>query len=85
MVYVDELRWFGWRRWCHMVTDGPIDELHAFADRIGLKREWFQEKGSTHHYDLMTAMRERAVKAGAVEVSTAQLGQMLINGKVTRR
>ena len=85
MVYVDEIRLYGLRAWCHMVTDGPIDELHAFADRIGLKREWFQEKGSTHHYDLMTAMRERAVKAGAVEVSTAQLGQMLIGGKVTRK
>lgn len=62
-----------------------MDELHTFAARIGIKREWFQDKGSTAHYDLMTAMRSKAVQAGAVEISKQQLGQMLIAGKVTRR
>ena len=29
-------------RWCHMVSDTSEEELHAFAARIGLKREWAQ-------------------------------------------
>lgn len=85
MVYVDELRLYGLRQWCHMVTDGPIDELHQMADRIGLKREWFQTEGSTHHYDLNWSKRHAALMAGATPISCARLGVMLMEGKVTRR
>lgn len=84
MIYVDKLRWFGLHRWCHMVTDGPIDELHIFANRIGLKREWFQEKSSTPHYDLTTAMRERAVKAGASEISDRALVKLIAELRAKR-
>lgn len=57
MVYVDELfttnhQVKGWagrifgdgRQSCHMTADTP-EELHAFAKRIGLKREWAQHEG----------------------------------------
>lgn len=71
MLMVDELQ-----RWptriacfrdgsCHLTTDGSIDELHAFAQRIGLKREWFQDHGLVPHYDLTPRMRERALQTGA--------------------
>jgi hypothetical protein len=50
-------------RWCHMLSDGGDDELHAFAARIGLKRSWFQGD----HYDLTPSRREKAVRLGAVE------------------
>jgi len=53
--------------WCHMMAD-TIDELHAMADRIGMKRRWFQNHASMAHYDLGThGMRARAVAAGAIE------------------
>ena len=68
MVYVDtlaEAKW-KWGKSCHLFADS-IDELHEFARAIGLKREWFQ-KGFPH-YDLTTAMRKKAVSAGAQEVS----------------
>lgn len=52
--------------WCHMIAD-TLDELHAMASRIGLRRSWFQY-GNTPHYDIGTdRIRALAVAAGAVE------------------
>lgn len=50
-------------RWCHMVAD-TVDELHALAARIGLKRSWFQGD----HYDLVPSKRAAALAAGATEL-----------------
>lgn len=52
---------------CHLTTDGPLEELHVFAERIGMKRAWFQAR-STPHYDLTPRLRERALLAGAAFV-----------------
>lgn len=52
---------------CHLVTDGPLEELHAFAGRIGIRRAWFQG-GKYPHYDLTGRRREAAVRLGAVEL-----------------
>jgi hypothetical protein len=53
---------------CHLTTDGTIADLHAFAARIGMKREWFQEHHLAPHYDLTPGRRDRAVALGAVFV-----------------
>lgn len=53
---------------CHLSTDGPLEELHAFALGIGLRRAWFQEHPLMPHYDLVPARREAALAAGAVFV-----------------
>lgn len=53
---------------CHLTTDGPIEELHAFAKSIGLRKGWFQATASTPHYDLTPARRVRAIEMGAVFV-----------------
>lgn len=46
----------------HLVSDTSEEELHAFAQHIGLKRKWYQ-KG---HYDMTAPWRvHRAVAAGA--------------------
>lgn len=75
MLMVDELRvWPNARHRCfrdgscHLSTDGPIEELHAFAQRIGLRRAWFQEHRLMPHYDLSPKRREAALAAGAVFV-----------------
>jgi hypothetical protein len=67
MVYVDTLK-MPYRRMLmsHMLADS-IDELHAMADAIGVKRRWFQNKG-TPHYDVCQSMRAKAVELGAVEI-----------------
>lgn len=59
-VFVDNERitWRG-KLWCHLVADS-LDELHAFAAVLGLKRGWFQEKASYPHYDVTTEVRDRA-------------------------
>jgi len=54
---------------CHLTTDGDIDELHAFAAKLGMKRAWFQDHPILKHYDLTPSKRALAVKLGAVEVS----------------
>ena len=76
-IMVDELR--VWtkrppfhRGSCHLTTDGPIDELHAFAASIGMKRAWFQSHPLADHYDLTPSRRTAAIAAGAVEVSARQ-------------
>lgn len=67
-VYVDRLRDWGWRLGpsCHLAADS-LDELHAFARRLGLKRAWFQD-GRKPHYDLTAGRREAAIRLGAVEL-----------------
>ena len=53
---------------CHLTTDGPIEELHSFAARIGLRRSWFQLHPKMDHYDLTPRRRAAALAAGAVFV-----------------
>ena len=75
MVYVDWLCSHGWVlrgqtvQSCHLLAD-TIDELHAFAAKIALKRSWFQD-GSAPHYDLVASKREAAVRLGATELTKA--------------
>ena len=55
-----------------MVSDRSVDELHAFASEIGLRREWFQD-GPRPHYDLRPSKRRLAVSRGAEEVGVRDL------------
>jgi len=66
-VYVDNSRlpWRG-QSWCHLVADS-VAELHAFAERLGLKREWFQDKTRYPHYDVTVNVRRRALELGAID------------------
>lgn len=68
-VYVDNavFPWRG-RRWAHLMAD-DLNELHAFAARLGLPRRAFQDKRSGAHYDVDTALREVALQLGATPVS----------------
>jgi hypothetical protein len=66
-------------RWSHLVADSDA-ELHAFAARLGMRREWFQHKAHRPHqahYDLPERARHDALALGAVPVSWRQLGRML--------
>lgn len=70
-VYVDDAFGPGWGRWSgggHLQADTE-NELHDFARRLGLKREWFQdrpERPEMSHYDVTTSKRDEAVLAGAI-------------------
>ncbi len=88
-VYVDELvtypldmiqpiarRWG--RSWCHLTAD-TLDELHAFADRLGLRRTWFQDH-SVPHYDLLPSKRALALAMGALFKSAREQARERLRG-----
>lgn len=75
-IYVDQLANWGWVmrgrvvRNCHMFTDElNLEELHLAAERIGMKRQWFQAHRIAPHYDLTASRRLVAVSIGVIEVS----------------
>ena len=59
----------------HLISDRSLEELHAFALDIGLKRCWFQGGKRRHpHYDLTTRRKlYLAFDHGATLVTTAEL------------
>lgn len=57
---------------CHLIVAGKLEDLHDFAKRIGLKREWFQENASWPHYDLTANKRAQALRYGALECGMMQ-------------
>ncbi len=66
-------------RWSHLVADTD-SELHEFALRLGMRREWFQHKvhrPHQAHYDVPERVRARAVELGAVPISWREMGRML--------
>lgn len=88
-VYVDSLADHGWELGpsCHLIGD-TLEELHALAEKIGMKRAWFQAYASTPHYDLTRKRRKAAVAAGAVELERRafvdKLRQLRQHGDMTR-
>jgi hypothetical protein len=73
-VLVDEARWW-WRgrRWCHLVSDESLAELHAFAARLDVPLRAFQGD----HYDLPEDYRAEAIAAGATVVPSRELVRRL--------
>jgi hypothetical protein len=73
-VYVDDARipWRGWRM-SHLQAD-TVDELHAFAQSIGLRRDWFQpgSRPEAAHYDVTDSKRAEAIAAGAISETVAE-------------
>lgn len=72
MIYVDT----PFDGWCHMVADS-LEELHTFAERLGINRARFQNKPKRPHYDLRPKKRKKAIELGAVEVQRRDLMMVL--------
>lgn len=77
-VYVDELRKWSptkcraFREGSAHLTADTLEELHAFANRIGLRRAWFQPHPRHPHYDLSSKRYDAAIAAGALFVSAKE-------------
>lgn len=71
-VYVDSAHLpFGRMIMCHMIADS-IEELHSMADKIGIQRKWFQNKGLHPHYDISKGKRALALLNGVIFLETKE-------------
>jgi hypothetical protein len=69
-ILVDDPIWH-WRdrRWCHLVSDTSLHELHEFARILGIPARGFHGD----HYDVPEEHRELVVAAGAEQVTCREL------------
>jgi len=81
-ILVDEANW-PWRDrlWCHLVSDSSLVELHAFAATLGIPERGFQGD----HYDIPEDIREHALAAGAVPVSSREIVMALRTAGLRKR
>ena len=69
-ILIDDAIWrFRGRKWCHMVSDESLTELHEFAARLGIPQRGFQGD----HYDLPEEYRADALALGAQYVPAREL------------
>jgi hypothetical protein len=65
------------RDWYHMASDDlserGLEELHAMADALGLRRRWLHNRPRLPHYDIPDYVKAHALRLGAAEVSTREL------------
>jgi hypothetical protein len=73
-VLIDEPRWhFQGRPWSHLVSDDGLEELHEFAQRMGIPRRGFHGD----HYDVPEEWYQTAVDLGAVPTPSRELVRRL--------
>ena len=58
--------------YAHMVAS-TLDELHEFAQKIGVKPHFFHKTPMMPHYDINAKQQAEAVQAGAKEISSRDL------------
>jgi len=79
-VYLDDfrVRWRG-REWSHLTADST-EELHEFAERLGVPRRGFHhnpDRPWKDHYDIPEALRGAALQMGAKEIGRREAVRML--------
>ncbi len=80
-VYIDPPDWPGHgRMWSHLVSDVSFDELHAFAQRLGVPERAFERD----HYDIPSHRYEDVVRGGAVQVGSKELLRRLTEAGLRR-
>ena len=69
------------RMWSHLASDLSFDELHRFAEQLGIPRRGFDRD----HYDIPADRYEQVVAAGAVPVTSRELISRLRAAGLRRR
>jgi Protein of unknown function (DUF4031) len=81
-VYIDPPIWAGHGRlWSHLISDISYEELHAFAEGLGLPRRAFERD----HYDVIADRYAAALQAGAQPVSSREIVRLLSAAGLRRR
>jgi len=66
-ILVDGAHWpWRGRLWAHLISDTSIEELHDFAERLGIPERAFQGD----HYDITDELRDCAIAEGARPVDS---------------
>jgi Protein of unknown function (DUF4031) len=58
--------------YAHMIADA-LPELHEFAEKLGIRKHFFHRSKAAHHYDINGTQWEKAIIAGAKQVSSKEL------------
>lgn len=82
MILVDCNPIKGRRCWYIMTSDESLEELHAFGERIGLKRAWYRN-GKHPHYGIVDSFRRVAIEQGAREASMREIVAALVAALMT--
>jgi hypothetical protein len=73
-VLIDEPRWhLHGRTWSHLVSDESLQELHDFAERVGIPRRGFHGD----HYDVPEEYYDAMVAHGAEPTPSRELVRRL--------
>ena len=81
-ILVDDAIWpWRGRLWAHLVSDTSVDELHAFAARLGIPDRAFQGD----HYDVTDELRDCAIAEGAQAVDSRTVVRALWAAGIRRR
>lgn len=62
------------RMWSHLASDSSYDELHVFAQALGVPARGFDGD----HYDVPAEYYQTAIDAGAVPVRSRELVERLV-------
>lgn len=79
MIYVDNATnpfpsAQGVMKTCHLLADSE-EELHSMAEKLELKRSWFQP-APMPHYDIAQSKRAVAVSLGAVQIGRDKVAEL---------
>ena len=69
------------RLWSHLASDTSYDELHRFAQTLGIPQRGFDRD----HYDIPAERYDAVVTAGAVPISSRELIRRLKDAGLRRR
>lgn len=56
----------------HLISDTSLDELHAYAKSVGIKRCWYHSKSAWPHYDIPKRKREGFAQAHNIPLITSK-------------
>ena len=80
-ILIDAPNWWHRERWWgHMVSDESYDELHDFAQRLGVPRRGFERD----HYDIPEHLHPDALAHGAELVPSKELVRRLTDAGLRR-
>lgn len=73
-IWIDPPRWPAHGHlWSHVISDSSLEELHEFAERVGIPGRSFEGD----HYDVPAARFAEMVSAGAVPIGGTELARRL--------